>query len=131
MKNKEANTATLQNPLDKYPAPPYPEQQQSEPGLERKMQPRPDHGEESYIGSGKLKGRKAIITGGDSGIGRAVAIAFAREGADVLISYLNEHEDAKDTERQVIEAGQKAILVSGDISDENHCKGIINQAIEN
>ena len=130
MKNKEANTATLQNPLDKYPAPPYPEQQQNEPGLERKMQPRPDHGEESYIGSGKLKGRKAIITGGDSGIGRAVAIAFAREGADVLISYLNEHEDAKDTAGFVEQAGRKAVTVPGDISEEAHCKQLVSRALE-
>ena len=130
MKNKEANTATLQNPLDKYPAPPYPEQQQSEPGLERKMQPSPDHGEESYIGSGKLKGRKAIITGGDSGIGRAVAIAFAREGADVLISYLNEHEDAKDTAGFVEQAGRKAVTMPGDISDEAHCKQLVSRALE-
>jgi len=130
MKNKEANTATLQNPLDKYPAPPYPEQQQSEPGLERKMQPSPDHGEESYIGSGKLKGRKAIITGGDSGIGRAVAIAFAREGADVLISYLNEHEDAKDTAGFVEQAGRKAVTVPGDISEEAHCKQLVSRALE-
>jgi len=130
MKNKEANTATLQNPLDKYPAPPYPEQQQNEPGLERKMQPSPDHGEESYIGSGKLKGRKAIITGGDSGIGRAVAIAFAREGADVLISYLNEHEDAKDTAGFVEQAGRKAVTVPGDISEEAHCKQLVSRALE-
>jgi len=130
MKNKEANTATLQNPLDKYPAPPYPEQQQNEPGLERKMQPRPDHGEESYIGSGKLKGRKAIITGGDSGIGRAVAIAFAREGADVLISYLNEHEDAKDTAGFVEQAGRKAVTMPGDISEEAHCKQLVSRALE-
>jgi len=130
MKNKEANTATLQNPLDKYPAPPYPEQQQNEPGLERKMQPSPDHGEESYIGSGKLRGRKAIITGGDSGIGRAVAIAFAREGADVLISYLNEHEDAKDTAGFVEQAGRKAVTVSGDISEEAHCKQLVSRALE-
>jgi len=130
MKNKEANTATLQNPLDKYPAPPYPEQQQNEPGLERKMQPSPDHGEESYIGSGKLKGRKAIITGGDSGIGRAVAIAFAREGADVLISYLNEHEDAKDTAGFVEQAGRKAVTMPGDISEEAHCKQLVSRALE-
>ena len=130
MKNKDANTATLQNPLDKYPAPPYPEQQQNEPGLEGKMQPSPDHGEESYIGSGKLKDRKAIITGGDSGIGRAVAIAFAREGADVLISYLNEHEDANDTAGFVEQAGRKAVTMPGDISDEAHCKQLVSRALE-
>jgi NAD(P)-dependent dehydrogenase (short-subunit alcohol dehydrogenase family) len=94
------------------------------------MHPKPDHGETSYKGSGKLDGKKAIITGGDSGIGRAVAIAFAREGADVLISYLNEHEDAKETAKYVEEAGKKAILVAGDIREEQHCKAIIAKAIE-
>src|SRR4051794_32852976 len=81
------------------------------------MTPKPDHGEESYRGSGKLTGKRAVITGGDSGIGRAVAIAFAREGADVLISYLDEHEDAKDTAKYVEEAGRKCVLVAGDLSD--------------
>jgi len=103
---------------------------QDEPGLQSRLNPPADHGEESYKGTGKLKGKKAIITGGDSGIGRAVAIAFAREGADVLISFLEEVEDAKDTAKYVEEAGQKAILVKGDISDENHCKRIIQQAVD-
>lgn len=89
-----------------------------------------DHGENSYIGSAKLAGCKAVITGGDSGIGRAVAIAFAREGADVLISYLDEHEDAEETANFVRQAGQKAVLVAGDIRDEGHCKTIIDTAIE-
>jgi NAD(P)-dependent dehydrogenase (short-subunit alcohol dehydrogenase family) len=89
------------------------------------MQLKPDHGEESYRGCGKLTGRKAIITGGDSGIGRAVAIDFAREGADVLISYLNEEEDAKETAKYVEEAGRKVVLVPGDISDEAHCQQIV------
>jgi NAD(P)-dependent dehydrogenase (short-subunit alcohol dehydrogenase family) len=93
------------------------------------MQLKPDHGEESYRGCGKLTGRKAIITGGDSGIGRAVAIAFAREGADVLISYLNEEEDARETAEYVEAAGRKAVLVPGDISDEAHCKQIIQRAV--
>jgi NAD(P)-dependent dehydrogenase (short-subunit alcohol dehydrogenase family) len=99
------------------------------PGSEQKMDPKPDHGETSYKGSGKLKGCKAIITGADSGIGKAVAIAFAREGADVLISYLNEEEDAKETAEYVESAGQKAVLVPGDISDENHCRAIIDTAL--
>ena len=107
-----------------------PEQSQTPPGTLGEMSPKPDHGEESYTGSGKLAGKKAIITGGDSGIGRAVAIAFAREGADVLISYLNEHDDAKDTARYVEEAGQKCVLVAGDLSDRSHAKTIVPKAVE-
>lgn len=118
-----------QDPRDKYEKPPYPEQEQQVPGTTSAMNPAPDHGEKSYKGSGKLTGRKAIITGGDSGIGRAVAIAYAREGADVLISYLNEEEDARETAKYVEEAGQEAILVPGDICDEEHCKHIIDTAI--
>ena len=96
-----------------YPRPPFPSQQQPMPGTTGAMKPLPDHGETSYKGCGRLKGKKAIITGGDSGIGRAVAIAYAREGADVLISYLEEHDDARETERLVEEAGRKAVLVAG------------------
>ncbi len=107
-----------------------PAQQQTPPGTLGEMDPKPDHGEESYRGSGRLAGKKAVITGGDSGIGRAVAIAYAREGADVLISYLNEHEDAEDTARYVREAGRKCVLVPGDISDRAHCKTIIPKAVE-
>jgi NAD(P)-dependent dehydrogenase (short-subunit alcohol dehydrogenase family) len=107
-----------------------PAQQQNVPGVLGKMDPKPDHGEESYRGSGRLTGKAAVITGGDSGIGRAVAIAFAREGADVLISYLNEHDDAKDTARYVEEAGRRCVLVPGDISDRAHCKTIIPKAVE-
>jgi NAD(P)-dependent dehydrogenase (short-subunit alcohol dehydrogenase family) len=120
----------MQNPVEQYEQPPYPDQQQQPPGTESQLTPQADHGEKSYKGSGKLTGRKAIITGGDSGIGRAVAIAFAREGADVLISYLNEHEDAKETAKWVEEAGRKAVLVPGDIQQEEHCKQIVNKAIE-
>jgi NAD(P)-dependent dehydrogenase (short-subunit alcohol dehydrogenase family) len=94
------------------------------------MDPQPDHGEESYRGSGRLAGKAAVITGGDSGIGRAVAIAFAREGADVLISYLSEHDDAKDTARYVEEAGRRCVLVAGDLSDRAHAKTIIPKAVE-
>jgi NAD(P)-dependent dehydrogenase (short-subunit alcohol dehydrogenase family) len=109
--------------------PPLPKQQQSMPGHTAAMQPRPDHGEQSYKGSGRLAGKKAVITGGDSGIGRAVAIAFAREGADVLISYLNEDDDANETRKWVEEAGRKAALVSGDIQDAGHCRKIVDTAI--
>jgi NAD(P)-dependent dehydrogenase (short-subunit alcohol dehydrogenase family) len=107
-----------------------PEQQQTPPGTLGEMDPKPDHGEESYQGSGRLTGKAAVITGGDSGIGRAVAIAFAREGADVLISYLDEHEDAEDTAKYVREAGRKCVLVPGDISDRAHTKTIIPKAVE-
>lgn len=110
--------------------PPFPDQQQAPPGSTGEMSPTPDHGEHSYKGSGRLKDKKAIITGGDSGIGRAVAIAFAREGADVLISYLNEDEDARETARWVEEAGRKAVLMPGDIQDADHCREIIRRAVE-
>jgi NAD(P)-dependent dehydrogenase (short-subunit alcohol dehydrogenase family) len=94
------------------------------------MRPKPDHGEESYRGSGRLTGKKAVITGGDSGIGRAVAIAFAREGADVLIAYLDEHEDARETAKYVEEAGRKCVLVAGDLSDKAHAHSIVPKAVE-
>jgi NAD(P)-dependent dehydrogenase (short-subunit alcohol dehydrogenase family) len=100
------------------------------PGLEGEMTPKPDHGETSYVGHGRLDGKATIITGADSGIGRAVAIAFAREGADVLIAYLNEHEDAKETARLVEEAGRKAVLVPGDIADPAMCRAIVDQAVQ-
>lgn len=102
------------------------------PGTEAEMKPKADHGEESYKGSGKLQGKKAVITGGDSGIGKAVAIAFAREGADVLISYLDsvEDDDANDTVKWIEEAGGKAVLIKGDISKEAHCQEIIDKAVE-
>lgn len=112
------------------PKPPLPEQQQQAPGTTGAMDPQPDHGEESYEGSGRLEGKCAIITGGDSGIGRAVAIAFAREGADVLIAYLSEDEDAKDTAQWVEKAGRNCHLVAGDISDPAHCRKIVEQAVE-
>jgi NAD(P)-dependent dehydrogenase (short-subunit alcohol dehydrogenase family) len=93
------------------------------------MQPRPDHGEQTYKGCGKLAGKKAIITGADSGIGRAVAIAYAREGADVLIAYLNEHDDAKETQRLVEEAGRKAVILAGDVGSSEHCRMIVERAV--
>ena len=107
-----------------------PAQQQDVPRTLGEMTPKPDHGEKSYEGHGRLTGKAAVITGGDSGIGRAVAIAFAREGADVLISYLNEHEDAKDTAKYVEEAGRTCVLVAGDLSDRAHVKTIIPKAVE-
>jgi len=94
------------------------------------MDPVPDHGEKSYRGSGKLNGKLAIITGGDSGIGRAVAIAYAREGADILVAYLNEHDDAKETKRWIEEAGRKAVLMAGDIQSSPHCRAIVEKAIK-
>jgi len=107
-----------------------PPQQQEVPGVQSKMTPVPDCGEESYQGSGKLTGKIAVITGGDSGIGRAVAIAYAREGADVLISYLSEDSDAKDTADYVEKAGRRAVLVKGDIADPQHCRDIIQTAVD-
>jgi NAD(P)-dependent dehydrogenase (short-subunit alcohol dehydrogenase family) len=107
-----------------------PAQQQTPPGLESQLTPKADHGETSYVGHGRLQGKAALITGADSGIGRAVALAFAREGADVLISYLNEHEDARETERLVVEAGRKAVLVPGDLADPAHCRAIVDRAVQ-
>jgi NAD(P)-dependent dehydrogenase (short-subunit alcohol dehydrogenase family) len=118
------------DPRTKFPRPPYPAQQQDRPGFTEEMEPRPDHGEESYKGSGKLEGCAALITGGDSGIGRAVAIAYAREGADVLISYLSEDKDARDTAQWVEKAGRKAVTVPGDIGDEAHCKELVERAMK-
>ncbi|MDB5748057.1 MAG: NAD(P)-dependent oxidoreductase [Massilia sp.] len=106
-----------------------PAQQQQPPGVEADLRPRADHGETSYRGSGKLQDKATIITGGDSGIGRAVAIAFAREGADVLISYLNEHEDAQETARLVEEAGRRAVLMPGDLAEPAHCRAIVERAV--
>jgi NAD(P)-dependent dehydrogenase (short-subunit alcohol dehydrogenase family) len=106
-----------------------PKQQQSPPGLTNEMTPLPDHGESSYEGSGRLQDKVAVITGGDSGIGKAVAIAFAREGADVVISYLNEHEDAEDTKLWIEKAGRKCVLIPGDISSAEQCRDIISTTV--
>src|SRR3954454_23410137 len=113
-----------------YPHPPFPSQKQPMPGVTEAMQPRPDHGETSYKGSGKLQGMKAVITGGDSGIGRAVAIAYAREGADVLIAYLNENDDARQVKQLVEKEGRKVVLMAGDIQDAGHCKAVIKRAVD-
>ena len=118
-----------QDPRSQYPKPPFPRQTQKPPGLASKMKPRPDHGETSYKGSGRLLGRKALITGGDSGIGRAVAILFAREGADVAIGYLNEHQDAEETRRRVEAEGRRCLLVPGDIGDAAFCESAIERCV--
>lgn len=125
---KEQNT----DPTAKHPVPPFPKQDQAPPGIESKLQPKADHGEESYKGCGRLEGKKAIITGGDSGIGRAIAIAFAREGADVLISYLAdiEDQDAEETAQYVRDANRKAILIKGDIRNPDHCREIVKKAVD-
>jgi NAD(P)-dependent dehydrogenase (short-subunit alcohol dehydrogenase family) len=119
-----------QDPRKLYQQPPYSDRQQSPPGSEEEMSPKVDHGESTYKGTGQLKGLHALITGADSGIGRAVAIAFAREGADVAISYLSEHQDAKQTERLVTEAGRKAVLIPGDIAERSATKGVAQKAID-
>ncbi|OBF88653.1 NAD(P)-dependent oxidoreductase [Mycobacterium sp. 852002-51152_SCH6134967] len=108
----------------------FPEQQQSPPGVQSEMTPIPDCGETSYQGSGRLTGKRAVITGGDSGIGRAVAIAYAREGADVLIAYLNEDGDAKEVQKYVGEAGRKCVLMPGDLADPAHCRAVVDRAVE-
>ena len=115
--------------MSDYPTPPFPSQEQPIPGHTGSMRPIPDHGELSYKGSNRLEGMRAVITGGDSGIGRAVAIAYAREGADILIAYLNEDEDARETKRLVEEAGRKAVLLAGDIQSSEQCRLIIDRAI--
>jgi NAD(P)-dependent dehydrogenase (short-subunit alcohol dehydrogenase family) len=113
-----------------HPKPPYPAQTQSMPGMTSAMEPRPDHGEASYKGSGRLTGMKAVITGGDSGIGRAVAIAYAREGADVLIAYLSEHDDAHEVKDLIEKEGRKAVLVAGDLQSPVHCRFVIQHAVD-
>lgn len=116
-------------PID-YPKPPFPEQQQPYPGFTKLMDPVPDHGEDSYRGSQRLEGKKTLITGGDSGIGRAVALAFAREGADVAISYLSEDGDARDIKRDIEDCGRQCLLLPGDIADAAHCRDIIARTVE-
>ena len=118
------------DPTQTHPAPPQPSQSQEPPGRTAGMAPVPDHGEESYRGAGRLEGRAALITGGDSGIGRAVAIAFAREGADVALSYLNEDEDAAETAAWVERAGRRAVLLPGDVGERAHCAALVERTLE-
>jgi len=118
------------DPKEQGPKPPFREKEQDGPGREADMRVKPDFGEETYRGKGRLEGRVAVITGADSGIGRAVALAYAREGADVVVAYLNEHEDAKETERVVAASGRKAVLAPGDLADEAACRTLIERAVE-
>lgn len=115
--------------MREYPKPPFPSQPQSVPGSQRKMEPYPDCGEQSYVGHGRLDGKIALITGGDSGIGRAVAIAYAREGADVAIAYLDEHEDAQETARWVEAAGRQCLLLPGDLAQKQHCYDLVDKTV--
>lgn len=121
----------MQDPLNMYPKPPFKEQKQPWPGLASKMEPRPDHGEQSYKGSGRLTGRRALITGGDSGMGRAAAIAFAREGADVAINYLPAEEpDAQEVVALIKKAGRKAVAIPGDLREESFCRQLVERAVK-
>jgi NAD(P)-dependent dehydrogenase (short-subunit alcohol dehydrogenase family) len=129
MPNPTAETTRqLVDPRSAYPRPPFPEQRQTLPGDDARLDPTPDHGESSYVGNGRLAGLATLVTGADSGIGRAVALAFAREGADVLISYLSENADARETVRLVEAEGRRAIPVAGDLVDEAHCHALVERA---
>jgi NAD(P)-dependent dehydrogenase (short-subunit alcohol dehydrogenase family) len=125
------NQYAMQDPTKQYPQPPFPKQPQPVPGLAQKMDPKPDHGENSYKGFGRLAGRRALITGADSGIGRAAAIAFAREGADIALSYLpSEEADAREVVALIEAAGRKAVCLPGSIADEGFCKTLVSKAHE-
>jgi NAD(P)-dependent dehydrogenase (short-subunit alcohol dehydrogenase family) len=124
-------STTDKNPVTRYPSDDFPRQEQDQPGLTKLTEPTPDHGEKSYVGTGKLTGMRALITGGDSGIGRAVAIAFAREGADVAISYLpEEEEDAADTSRWIEQAGRTALRLPGNVRSEAECSSLVDEVVE-
>src|SRR6266480_2816111 len=129
-KEDATTTPKLEDPKNRYPKPPFKEQQQPWPGLASKMDPRPDHGEKSYKGSGRLIGRKALITGGDSGMGRAAAIAYAREGADVAINYFpTEEPDAQEVVTLIKEAGRKGVALPGDLREEAFCEKLVEDAV--
>src|ERR1700748_354814 len=129
--NNTTGANGLINPVARYPKPPFDVQYQPWPGLASKMTPRPDHGENSYKGSGRLQGRKALITGGDSGMGRAAAIAYAREGADVAINYFpTEEPDAKDVIALIEDAGSRGVAIPGDLRDERFCKDLVAEAVD-
>src|SRR3982751_5967123 len=128
--NEPSTANGLEDPTTKYPKPPFKSQSQPWPGLAGKMEPKPDHGEKTYKGSGRLKGRKALITGGDSGMGRAAAIAYAREGADVAINYHpTEEEDAKEVIALIRKEGRKAIAMPGDLRSEDFCNTLVQKAV--
>src|SRR6476660_5129986 len=130
-KQEPMTTQKLEDPRNKYPKPPFKEQLQPWPGLASKMDPRPDHGEKSYKGSGRLAGRKALITGGDSGMGRAAAIAYAREGADVAINYFpSEEPDAQEVISLIKSEGRKGLALPGDLRDKEFCKKLIEDAVK-
>lgn len=118
------------NPQKSFPQPPFPEQKQEYPGLQSEMNPLPDDGRDSYVGSSKLEGKTALITGGDSGIGRSVAIAYAKEGADIVFAYLSEDSDAEETKKIVESSGRKCIAIAGDIQDEAHSEDIVKQTVD-
>jgi NAD(P)-dependent dehydrogenase (short-subunit alcohol dehydrogenase family) len=127
----QSKAMPMENPTTKYPRPPFKKQEQPWPGLAGKMEPKPDHGEHSYKGSGRLAGRKALITGGDSGMGRAAAIAYAREGADVAINYYpTEEPDAREVIALIHETGRKGVPIPGDLREENFCKQLVARAVE-
>ncbi len=129
MSSSDSQRMKMQDPRSQYPQPPFPRQPQSAPGLASQMDPQPDHGETSYVGHGRLLGRHALVTGADSGIGRAAALAFAREGADVALSYLQEEETDARSVAQLIEAeGRKAVLLPGDITDQAFCEQLVAHA---
>jgi hypothetical protein len=130
MPDQPSSATPSPDPQQAGATPPYGDAPQEPPGTEAELTPGADHGERTYRGSGRLAGKVALITGGDSGIGRAVAIAFAREGADVLVSYLNEEDDAAETRRWVEEAGRRCVTVAGDIADERHCEALVERCVQ-